>query len=144
MGDEYLLSSSLAYAVASCPTELRLQKSPKGWRCTISLRFIVDNDGNPLGQPKTVAFGGVITDPEKVEERIYRAQRAILNPSSSPNSFLDSRESSSSTNEINFSHNYVSVLIEGPILTDLTLCDLPGSYLSLFDAVTPTNNSSQA
>ena len=62
---------------SSCPTECRLSYSEYPWQCIVSLRFITDE---LLGQARNEVFGSVIYDKSEVEERIRRAQRAILNP----------------------------------------------------------------
>ena len=112
-----------------CPIELRLQKYNGPWRCTVSLRFTVDNDGHPINEPKTIKFGQSINRIEEVEERIRRAQIAILNPSMSfndPKRYLSSTFGENPATEIAFSYNTVVVLVEGVNMTDLTFCDLPG------------------
>ena len=95
------------------------------------LRKTVDKGGQPLGVAENVAFGPVIMDKKDVEERIRRAQRAILNPSvghelllSGPDADLDGGS------ELSFSKNCVCLELSGPDLTDLSFCDLPGTYFS--------------
>ncbi|KAJ7234502.1 P-loop containing nucleoside triphosphate hydrolase protein [Mycena haematopus] len=72
-----------------CPTECRLSRSDAPWNCTVELRIITDKNGQPLGQARTEAFGETIWDKSAVEDRIRKAQRAILNPSRPPRGFLD-------------------------------------------------------
>jgi hypothetical protein len=65
-----------------------------------------------------------------VEDRIRRAQRAILNPSKDPNRYL-LQDDVSDEKEVSFSKNYVSLEISGPELTDLSFVDLPGLIASV-------------
>ena len=75
-------------------------------------------------------FGGVIYDQSEVEDRIRRAQRAILNPKKLPKDFLDNEDEEELVSELNFSTNCVSLQISGPEVADLSFCDLPGmSYI---------------
>jgi hypothetical protein len=93
------------------------------------LQYVVDEDGQSLGQPRTENFGDVIFDQSQVEERIRRAQRAILNPSALAKRYLDSEEDDGRMNELTFSHNRVLLRIKGPDVVDLSFCDLPGVFL---------------
>ena len=77
---------------SSCPTECRLSRSDSPWQCIVSLRFITDAQGQLLGQARNDIFGSVIYDPSEVEDRIRRAQRAILNPKKLPKDFLDNED----------------------------------------------------
>ena len=52
------------------------------------MRRTVDEKGQQLGVAENIPFGSVIMDKKDVEERIRRAQRAILNPSLKPATFL--------------------------------------------------------
>jgi hypothetical protein len=76
-------------------------------------------------------FGSIIHNKEEVEERIRRAQRAILNPSKSTKQFLDGDDEDVGEAELSFSNNCVSLQISGPDVADLSFCDLPGIF-SLF------------
>lgn len=105
--------------------------SPELWKCVISLRFITDAKGQPLGQIRNEAFGDAIFDKELVEERIRRAQRAILNPNTSSRHFLDGVDEDPSDRELTFSINCVSLQISGNDVADLSFCDLPGMFTSL-------------
>lgn len=104
-----------------CPTECRLSRSDSIWKCAISLRFT----SNSQGQVRNVDFGPVIYDKGQVEERIRRAQRAILNPSKPPQQFLVGSEEIQDS-ELSFSSSCVSLQISGPDVADLSFCDLPG------------------
>ncbi|KAJ7841621.1 P-loop containing nucleoside triphosphate hydrolase protein [Mycena olivaceomarginata] len=112
-----------------CPTECRLSRSDAPWSCTIELHFITDKNGQSLGQARNETFGDTIFDKSAVEDRIRRAQRAILNPSKPPRSFLEDIEED--TTEISFSINYISLQISGPEVADLSFVDLPGLIASV-------------
>ncbi|KAK7017181.1 P-loop containing nucleoside triphosphate hydrolase protein [Favolaschia claudopus] len=112
-----------------CPTECRLSRSDAPWACTVELRFITDKNGQPLGHARNEAFGDEISDKSQVEDRIRRAQRAILNPSKPARTFLDDTEDD--TTELSFSTNYISLQISGPELADLSFVDLPGLIASV-------------
>lgn len=109
-----------------CPTECRLAFSENAWECKVSLRFFADEFGQPLGTPRIETFGKPITDKAEVEERIRRAQRAILNPKSSVLDFLDGEDEDVAVPQLSFSTNCVSLSISGPNVADLSFCDLPG------------------
>ena len=77
-------------------------------------------------------FGSVIYDQTEVEDRIRRAQRAILNPKKLPKDFLDNEDEDELDSELNFSTNCVSLQISGPEVADLSFCDLPGVSYTFF------------
>ncbi|KAJ3576514.1 hypothetical protein NP233_g376 [Leucocoprinus birnbaumii] len=115
-----------------CPTECRLSYSPAPWKCTVSLYISTDPSGNPLGQAKNVAFGKPIYDKAEVEDRIRRAQLAILNPGRQPSDFLTNDDPTlSQGNALSFSKNRVSLAISGPNVADLSFVDLPGLIASV-------------
>lgn len=92
----------------------------------MSLRLLTDAHGQPV-PVSTVPFGKPIFDPAEVAERIRRAQRAILSPSTNPKTFLsDGGDGSETAPEITFSRNCVSLDISGPDVVDLSFVDLPG------------------
>jgi len=84
-----------------------------------------------MGTPDIIPFGAAITDKSRVEERIRRAQRAILNPSVSHEAFLLGPDGEPDKMELSFSKNCVCLELSGPDLTDLSFCDLPGTWLPL-------------
>ena len=90
-------------------------------------------------------FGSIIYEQSEVEDRIRRAQRAILNPKKPPKDFLDNEDEDELVSELNFSTNCVSLQISGPEVADLSFCDLPGmsydfiSFCSYF--LLPLNSS---
>jgi energy-coupling factor transporter ATP-binding protein EcfA2 len=117
-------TGSVLIRFARCPTECRLSRSDAPWKCTVELHFITDKNGQSLGQSRNEPFGEPIFDKSEVEDRIRRAQRAILNPSKPFRSFLEDDEEDAA--EISFSTNYISLQISGPEVADLSFVDLPG------------------
>ena len=87
----------------------------------------VDKHGEAMGTPDIIPFGATITDKGRVEERIRRAQRAILNPSIGYERFLLGPDEDLEERELSFSKNCVCLELSGPDLTDLSFCDLPGT-----------------
>ncbi|KAI1783496.1 P-loop containing nucleoside triphosphate hydrolase protein [Ganoderma leucocontextum] len=114
-----------------CPTECRLSRSEESWQCTVSLHIRKDSQGRALGQPKVERFGDVIYDKDEVEDRIRRAQRAILNPNMDYRAFLEGDHTDSASREVTFSSNYISLEIRGEDVEDLSFCDLPGMIASV-------------
>ncbi|KAJ3560537.1 hypothetical protein NP233_g10774 [Leucocoprinus birnbaumii] len=115
-----------------CPTECRLTYAATPWKCTVSLSITTDASGQPLGQARTEAFGPPIFDKAEVEDRIRRAQLAILNPGKPAQSFLTGNEPTlDEGSTLTFSKNCVSLAISGPDVADLTFVDLPGLIASV-------------
>ncbi|KAF9555054.1 hypothetical protein CPC08DRAFT_643464 [Agrocybe pediades] len=115
-----------------CPTEIRLSRSAAPWQCIVSLRYITDSTGQPLGQAKNERFGPIIYDKSEVEERIRRAQRAILSTGKPIQFFLDNDDDDSLHQpESSFSLNSITLQISGPDVADLSFCDLPGLIASV-------------
>ncbi|GJJ10607.1 hypothetical protein Clacol_004834 [Clathrus columnatus] len=114
-------------ACTRCPIECRLVRTTgsEPWQCTVSLRFLTDEHGNPLDLAKNITFGNIIKDPKDVQERLARAQLALLNPLTPPEVLLDS-DNQLEHNLIGYSSNIVSIEIRSPDVTDLTFYDLPG------------------
>lgn len=99
----------------------------------VSLRTTTDPKGQPLGQSKDEIFGPPIYNKAEVEDRIRRAQLAILNPHKSAASFLSQEDgedevgiSQDGQTSLTFSMNCVSLAISGPDVADLSFVDLPG------------------
>jgi hypothetical protein len=111
--------------LSRCPTECHLVHSTAPWQCIVSLRFMTGESGQRLDPVRMVPFGPPIKDPKEVEERLRRAQRAVLNPTVDSQRFLE-RNQPIIENALNFSTNCVSLEIRGPEVTDLSFCDLPG------------------
>ncbi|OBZ65815.1 Interferon-induced GTP-binding protein Mx [Grifola frondosa] len=114
-----------------CPTECRLAYSSDPWQCIVSLHFLTDELGRSLGKPRIESFGQIIFHKTEVEERIRRAQRAILNPSTNYHKFLDGEDADPIDRELTFSSNWVSLQISGDDVADLSFCDLPGLIASV-------------
>ncbi|KAG0146883.1 hypothetical protein CROQUDRAFT_656895 [Cronartium quercuum f. sp. fusiforme G11] len=109
-----------------CPFEVRLHHQELGpWSCQVKLRF-----DNYLSSGEAVCeetFGSIIFNPIEVEERLRKAQKAILSPEYPSQHFLDtSDEDEDQFETLKFSRNAVSVEIWGPEVVDLTFVDLPG------------------
>ncbi|KAL4066184.1 P-loop containing nucleoside triphosphate hydrolase protein [Scleroderma citrinum] len=111
-----------------CPTECKLTRSDAPWSCVVKLHFHTDIRGEAIA-PRIEGFGDAIFDKSEVEERIRHAQRAILNPSTSPEIFLSG--TIVQDNETSFSRNYISLEISGQELEDLSFVDLPGLIASV-------------
>ena len=107
-----------------CPTECRLSRSSEPWKCIVKLRRTL-----PSGQLRAETFGDIIYEDakSKVEDRIRRAQLAILNPSRNATFYLTAEEWEIDPPESNFSKDCVTLEISGPDVADLSFCDLPGS-----------------
>ena len=90
--------------------------------------MIVDKQGQAMGAAQNIPFGLPIRDKSDVEERIRRAQRVILNPSTNYETFLSGPdEDPDGGSELSFSKNCVCLELSGPDLMDLSFCDLPGT-----------------
>ena len=121
------LSGSQAH-LSRCPTECRLSSSDKPWQAKVSIRLSVGKDGGPLDKTTIQRFGEIITSKSEIEERIKRAQLAILNPTTPADNFLTVDLPYALDNESRFSKNSIILDISGPDLNDLAFVDLPGVY----------------
>jgi hypothetical protein len=92
----------------------------------VSLHFTTDAKDQALGRARNEDFGDPIYDKTEVEERIRRAQRAILNPSTPYQQFLENEDQDPKTREVTFSRNCVCLQISGSDVADLSFVDLPG------------------
>ncbi|THG94608.1 hypothetical protein EW026_g6893 [Hermanssonia centrifuga] len=72
-------------------------------------------------------------DKSEVEERIRRAQRAILNPNTLSMRFLEGPDEDPIGRELTFSMNSICLQISGSDVADLSFCDLPGMIASGVD-----------
>ncbi|KAI6108833.1 P-loop containing nucleoside triphosphate hydrolase protein [Pisolithus croceorrhizus] len=113
-----------------CPTECKLTQADTPWTCVVKLHFITDERGSPI-KATNITFGDPISNKAHVEERIRRAQRAILNPNTDYKKFLEGHQVTSGRDETSFSRNYVSLEISGRELADLSFVDLPGLIASV-------------
>ncbi|KAL4066183.1 P-loop containing nucleoside triphosphate hydrolase protein [Scleroderma citrinum] len=111
-----------------CPTECKLTRSDTPWSCVVKLHFHTDIRGEAI-PPRIESFGDAMSDKSEVEERIRRAQRAILNPSTNPDIFLGG--ATVQDDGTSFSRNYISLEISGRELEDLSFVDLPGLIASV-------------
>lgn len=153
------------------PYEVQLKSSTLAWSCQISLRFIVDNEGDDCA-PRQVLFGPTLVDPAQVEPMLRKAQIALLHPGALPSFFVDldadfiqrinkGEKPPGCHRKLSFSPNLVCVAIEGPDAVDLTFFDLPvsayfsnrsndlsadpsarASFSTSVQATTPTTSSS--
>ena len=101
--------------------ECRLIHYPGAWEAQVSLRRGSRADTSL----HEVGFGNFIRNATELEDRIRRAQVAILNPSSESTRFLSGQLPADS--ELRFSSDTVCIDVRGPSLTDLTFIDLPGT-----------------
>lgn len=124
-------SAVFSLMVFRCPTECRLSRKDQPWTCVISLSFILDENGQKLGKLRKEQFGDPIFDKAEVEERIRRAQRAILNPTIPVRQLLNGSNEDIEEPDLTFSRNYVSLEISGADVDDLSFCDLPGTLCIL-------------
>ena len=111
-----------------CPIECHMSSASTPWRSVVSIRRIVDSDGNPLDRPTTTPFGAPIEDRADVEMRIRQAQQALLNPDMPMEMFLSSR-GMSKPSALRFTRNSIVVEIKGQGVDDLAFVDLPGGYI---------------
>jgi len=111
-----------------CPTECKLTRSDSPWSCAVKLHFHTNIRGEAI-PARIESFGDAISDKAEVEERIRRAQRAILNPGTNPSIFLGG--ATVEENETSFSRNYISLEISSQELEDLSFVDLPGLIASV-------------
>jgi len=107
--------------------ECRLSRSAEPWQCIVYLRFSHDRQHQSLEQVTNPQFGEVMYDRTEVEERIRRAQRAVLNPELPLDYFLNGGVATAENGpQTTFTMNCVSLKISGPDVVDLSFCDLPG------------------
>lgn len=116
--------------------ECRLSRSNSPWECVVSL--LITTDSGVADQPRIERFGPPIYHKREVEDRIRRAQLAILNPFIPAASFLnDGKKEDHGTRipdevfgegpqNLNLSMNCVSLAITGPDMVNLSIVDLPG------------------
>ena len=110
--------------------ECRLSRSAEPWQCIVYLRFSHDQKRQPLELVTNPQFGEIIYYRTEVEERIRRAQRAVLNPDSPPEYFLNGGVTATGGgSHTTFTMNCVILKISGPDVVDLSFCDLPGGFI---------------
>ncbi|KAB5588706.1 Myxovirus resistance protein [Ceratobasidium theobromae] len=108
-----------------CPIECRLKRTEGDWTATVYLRFESGKSGY-MGKTNETQFGSQMTDRMEVQERIRRAQLAILNPTADPTMFLHADIDAEFHSSRSFSQNCVIVVLSGQDLSDLNFVDLPG------------------
>ncbi|KAF8752503.1 hypothetical protein RHS01_07550 [Rhizoctonia solani] len=89
-----------------CPIECRLKRSEQAWEATVYLRFESGKSGY-TGRTKETQFGSQMTDRSDVQERIRRAQLAILNPTIEPSEFLNAESDALYPSSRSFSQNCI-------------------------------------
>jgi hypothetical protein len=102
-----------------------MSSSSSPWRAAVSIRRVVDDDGERLDRPRLTPFGPPIGDRADVEMRIHQAQQALLNPGMPMEMFLTSH-GVSKPSALRFTRNSVVVEIKGQGVDDLAIVDLPG------------------
>ncbi|KAF9650942.1 hypothetical protein BDM02DRAFT_1001795 [Thelephora ganbajun] len=137
LGDQSVGKSSVIEAISGvklpraldtctrCPMHCRLSQSSEPWKCAISLNFHSSRSVTSKNAV-TIQFGGTITDRSQVEERVRRAQRAVLSPNTDHALFLDKPEEECPPAELTFTSDYVQIEISDRNLTNLSFFDLPG------------------
>lgn len=119
-----------------CPTEVRLVQANKAWSCAVTLRIEQLPNGEPLQPPRTVTFGQPLSSPDLVEERLKRAQIALL--SFETEKALDGIDSLIHAIELpkpqrEFTENTVCLTIEDHNAVNLSFVDLPGLISNVSD-----------
>ncbi|KAJ4349554.1 uncharacterized protein N0V89_008170 [Didymosphaeria variabile] len=124
-----------------CPLFIKLERSndpQAGWQARVALRLNYIFKGvtrgtkfpgwtpNPSVQEIPFAACG---SPDELEEKIRRAQLALVHPLEDPTIFAQGRASTlhpDQTHKVNFSPNIVCIYLAHPTLPDLSFYDLPG------------------
>jgi len=101
------------------------------WSCTIYLRRIDPSHGSESFGLSKEQFGEVIKDKELLENRIFGAQLAILNPNTPARTFWNANANSTASTELTFSPDIVCLEIAGPDYSNLSFVDLPGMFYDL-------------
>ncbi|CAE6440454.1 unnamed protein product [Rhizoctonia solani] len=113
-----------------CPIECQSQYADTPWTAEVFLKFERTDRGSGADVGGEVPFGGPLEDPNQVEDRIRRAQIAVLNPAVDPDVILGGEEP---TGGLSFTKNCVVVKLSGRELADLSFVDLPGIIVSTSD-----------
>ncbi|KAH9007592.1 P-loop containing nucleoside triphosphate hydrolase protein [Lactarius deliciosus] len=112
-------------ACTRCPIECRLTRGDGAWSCQVYLRRVIASSGRSVSDLPKEPFGDLITDKDLLEDRISRAQFAILNPSTPAGTFLEGNADPGG-NELTFSPNIICLEITGPEYSEISFVDLPG------------------
>ncbi|CAG8718068.1 45206_t:CDS:2 [Gigaspora margarita] len=109
-------------------------------RHTISLHKEYGKHKRCLSNPIVTKFGSLINDPVKVKLMARRAQKALLNPITNSNKYINWRfkdeDNSQLNNSLKFTKNAVCIEIKGSNVPNLRLIEIKGSNvpnLSLID-----------
>jgi hypothetical protein len=108
----------------------RLSRSDEPWKCIVSLNFL-SSRSTASKKAVTIQFGEIITDRSQLEERIRRAQRAVLSPNTDHTLFLNKPEEECPPAELTFTTDSVQIEISDRNLTNLSFFDLPGTFFIL-------------
>ena len=120
------LLAGLILVSRRCPIECRLMHGPQ-WSCRVFLRRVSTSGGqSAFGQSKE-PFGDPVTEKHLLEDRVLRAQLAILNPDFPSETFLNPDVDLSGSSDLSFTPNIVCLEITGPDYTDISFVDLPGT-----------------
>ncbi|KAJ5721643.1 uncharacterized protein N7483_009577 [Penicillium malachiteum] len=128
-----------------CPMEIVLRESEpdQQWKCVVSLvqgyYYDPQKQLKSKGPEKSEYLGPwlrkssqddykfiTLTDKGEVQDVIWRAQFAILNPTTDSQDFLPPRDIQFAEKEVKFSPNVIRLDISGPDLPNLSFYDLPG------------------
>ncbi|KAJ5727293.1 hypothetical protein N7493_005113, partial [Penicillium malachiteum] len=128
-----------------CPMEIVLRESDpdQQWKCVVSLvhgyYYDPQKQLKSKGPDKSEYLGPwlrkssqddykflTLTDKDQVQDTIWRAQLAILNPTTDSQDFLPPRDIEFAAKEVKFSPNVIRLDISGPDLPNLSFYDLPG------------------
>eukprot|EP01083_Nonionella_stella_P194314 716766_1 len=103
-----------------CPVDVRTKRA-RAFGCQVALRW-------HRGGDVTVEKFAELSDLEKLEDTVRRAQIVLLNPKHHFNSATDDKllEEPGHSNERKFTHDSVCVTIRGPEYSNVALVDLPG------------------
>ena len=118
-----------------CVLHINLRDEPSSdWRCDVSLvqkyHYAEELTSSPLypwaEMEQEITPFTTVYDKRELEHVIRRAQLATLNPSQNPRLFSPLREVLSTSTEVAFSPNIISLEIAAPGLPNLSFYDLPG------------------
>ncbi|KAG9000261.1 hypothetical protein FRB94_005576 [Tulasnella sp. JGI-2019a] len=116
-----------------CQMVCHMKRGPS-WGCQVLLCFVFGSDFGVLLKPQNIPFGPLLTDSNKVEETLRRAQRALLCPTLDPHLFQDDSDLRESGHQkLTFTPNHIRINIAGPDLPDLFFRDLPGIIANVSD-----------
>ncbi|KAG8796375.1 hypothetical protein FRC12_024551 [Ceratobasidium sp. 428] len=109
-----------------CPIECRLKHTNGAWEARVLLRFESSSRAE-------ISFGDTLTDKSAVQDRIARAQKAVLCPDIDPRRFLSEDLDPKGRS---FTRDTVVIEVFGSELSDLTFIDLPGLIANSSDSLT--------